>query len=96
MSRQPYRISPELAWVDAEDGGRHDHVVWIARLDTAELFELAGSAWLVWSLLTDGFTDASAIEHEIDELEMTVDFGEGGLDAFLVALEAQGLIERES
>jgi hypothetical protein len=96
VTGQSYRISPDVAWVDAEDGGRSEHVVWITRLDTAELFELAGAAWLVWSLLTDGFTDAAAIRREIDELEMTVDFGEGGLDGFLSALEAQELIVAEA
>lgn len=96
MIGKPYRIGPDVAWVDAEDGGRSDHVVWVTRLDTAELFELSGSAWLVWSLMTDGFTDVVTIQREIDELEVTIDFGEGGLDGFLSALEARELIVPEA
>ncbi|QMU97374.1 hypothetical protein FVO59_09220 [Microbacterium esteraromaticum] len=87
-----YAIREDVAWVDAADGGRTDNAVWISRLDTGELFELRNAGWLVWSMLADGIGDAEAMAAEIHALEITVDFGDEGLDGFLSALEAQGLV----
>ena len=88
-----YRISPDVTWVDSVDCGREDSTVWIARLDTAELFELRDTGWLIWVLIADGFDTVERILAEIETLETHVDFGEVGLEGFLSGLVEQGLLE---
>jgi|GEM_PF-3554686 len=89
-----YALAPDVAWVDGTDGGRQESIVWIARLDTAELFELRDAGWLVWVLIADGIGDPDRIVAEVTELGATIDFGEQGLQGFLDGLEQRGMIVR--
>lgn len=89
-----YAIAPEIAWVDGADGGREESAVWIARLDTEELYELRDAAWLVWVLIADGIGTVESIRAEVAELGATIDFGEQGLQGFLDGLERRDLVVR--
>lgn len=91
-----YVIATDVAWVDSVDGGRNDPIVWIARLSDSSLFALERTAWLVWSLLAEGYSTADAIRAEITTLQMTTDFGADGLDGFLAQLADQRLIVAQS
>ncbi|REJ08061.1 hypothetical protein DY023_02000 [Microbacterium bovistercoris] len=87
-----YAIAPEVAWVDGTDGGRAQSIAYIARLDTAQLFELKDAAWLIWVLLDEGIDTADALRTEVDTLDAVVDFGPDGIEGFLSALEQTGLL----
>ena len=89
-----YVVAPDVAWVDGTDGGRQESTVWIARLDTAELFELCDAGWLVWVLIAEGVGDPDGIAAEAAELGATIDFGEQGLQGFLDGLEERGMVVR--
>ncbi|MBS1905465.1 MAG: hypothetical protein JST33_02625 [Actinobacteria bacterium] len=89
-----YAIAPQIAWVDGADGGREESAVWIARLDTAELYELRDAAWLVWVLIADGVSTVDSIRAEVAELGATIDFGDQGLQGFLDDLEDREMIVR--
>jgi len=89
-----YSCSPDVAWVDGTDGGRPESTVWIARLDTAELYELREAGWLVWVLIAEGIGDPDRIAKEAADLGAAIDFGEHGLQGFLDGLERRGMIVR--
>lgn len=89
-----YTISPDVAWVDGADGGREESVVWIARLDTEELYELRDAGWLVWVLIAEGIGDPDRIMAEVSDLGASIDFGDRGLQGFLDGLEERGIVIR--
>ena len=88
-----YRTRPGLTWVEAQEGGRAERVVWIADVATAERVELAGSGWLVWVLVADGATDPAAIRSAAAEIGADNAFDGFDLSSFLESLVTRGLLE---
>lgn len=88
-----YRTRPGLTWVEAQEGGRAERVVWIADVATAERVELADSGWLVWVLIADGATDAAEICSAAAEIGADDAFAGFDLSSFLESLVARGLLE---
>lgn len=89
-----YRARAGLTWVEAREGGRADRVVWISDVATATQFQLEGSAWLVWVLITDGATDVDELRAAAAELGAEQAFDEFDVAAFLESLVDAGLLDR--
>ncbi|MGN8026975.1 hypothetical protein [Microbacterium sp. 22242] len=94
-----YAISPDVAWLEAAEADGPEHVVWAARLDTAEQFEFTDTGWLIWMLLSDGVSTVPELQAELTRIhaELGSRAGAENIDrpsllAFLDDLTRNGLL----
>jgi hypothetical protein len=91
-----YRVAPDVAWVDARAAGQESTEVFLARMPDGPPLVLQGSAWLVWSVVTEHADLDDVVAQIALHTSSTPATVAPDVEAFLERLVAQGLLDRDA
>lgn len=91
MTRR-YALRDDLAWLEAADGGRNERVAWVADMGTGDVYQLEGTAWLIWVLLADGAADVETLQARAASEGVAGAFEGFDVETFLEDLVHTGLL----
>lgn len=86
-----YRVAPDVAWVEAADGGFDNELAWVAVLPDGPPLTLNGSALLIWEATIEGGS-LEEITARVREAVEDPSVPEQEVRQFLSALVSHGLV----